>query len=306
MAENPNIEVLMSTYNGEKYLSEQLDSILAQKGCFNLKITVRDDGSSDGTHDILNYYVKEHGISVIYGKNIGVNASMMELVKQSGKDCDYFTFSDQDDVWYDFRLYEAVNSLNALNSTVPLLWSCMEELTDEKLKPFGLMPYPKKLGNFYNAMIQNKTAGHTQVFNQELRNLIVDYPAEKMYVYDWAIYLMASAFGEVRFCENSCGKYRQHGANAIGYELGWLRQTVRRIKRMTRGQFRNNSVQLEFFYGQFKDKLCEDYRSEAERFLNSRKNIIKRVRFAFTTKIKRNTKVESLQFWALYILGVFN
>jgi len=299
------IDVLMSTYNGEKYLAQQIDSILAQKGGFSLKLHVRDDGSTDGTCNILKKYSEKQGVNVVYGKNIGVNASMMELIKNSSENSDYFAFSDQDDLWYDFRLNEAISALEAAKTDKPLLWSCMEELTDENLTPYNFMPMPKYLGNFYNAIIQNKTAGHTQVFNKSLRNLYKDYPPKKMYVYDWVLYIMASAFGKVLFCEKTCGKYRQHGTNSIGYETGWLKQLPRRAKRLLRGDFKHITAQLEYFYETYKDKLNLEHRRELDRMLNSRKNILKRIYYALTTKIKRNTKFESAQFRLLYILGVF-
>ena len=325
-----NVEILISTFNGEKYLKEQLNSCLAQEGNFNIKITVRDDGSTDETCHILKQYEEEFHINVIYGQNIGLNASMMELIKLSEEHFDYFAFCDQDDVWENFKIEEAVKCLCEIdkadkvaahssgdsqspleicflaNKKTPLLWSCMEELTDENLNSYSLMPYPKYLGNFYNAVIQNKTAGHTQVFNKTLRDMYMHYPPDKMYVYDWVLYMLACALGEVYFCDKPCGKYRQHGKNTIGYELGPIAQIPRRLKRLLNGDFRHITTQMAYFYETYGNKIKEEHKSEMERFLNSRKNIFTRVYYALTTKIKRNTSFESLQFRVLYILGVFN
>jgi glycosyltransferase involved in cell wall biosynthesis len=191
------IEVLMPTYNGERFLVEQLDSILSQQGDFDLRITVRDDGSTDGTREILRHYASQHGVKVILGERIGVNAAIMELVNQADGDADLYAFSDQDDIWYHFRLQEAVTTIISREPGKPILWTCMEELADESLNTYGLMPHPKYLGHFHNAIIQNKAPGHTQVFNRELLDLFKDYPPTKIFVYDWVVYMLASAFGDV-------------------------------------------------------------------------------------------------------------
>jgi glycosyltransferase involved in cell wall biosynthesis len=300
-----SVEVLMSTYNGGKYLKEQLDSLLSQKGDFNLKISVRDDGSTDLTCEILREYKNQHGINVIYGENIGVNASFMELVRASGADFDYFAFCDQDDVWYDFRIQEAVTALSQCNEKTPALWSCMEELTDENLEPYKLMPYPKHIGNFYNAMLQNNTSGHTQVFNRNLRDIYVKHPPEKMYFYDWILYLMACAFGEVCFCENVCGKYRQHGDNVTRYETNSREKAAKRFKRLKNKDYKHISAQLGCFSEIYENQLPEEYKREINRFLINQRNIFKRIGYAVTTNIKRNSAFESLMFKGMYILGVY-
>ena len=92
------ITVLMSTYNGEKYIREQIDSILQQS--MPADIMIRDDGSSDGTVDIIEEYIsKGTPVELIKGENVGVIASFFELIKAAPEE-DYYAFSDQDDYWY--------------------------------------------------------------------------------------------------------------------------------------------------------------------------------------------------------------
>lgn len=297
------IEILIPTYNGELFLTEQLDSILNQQGNFDINITVRDDGSTDGTRKILSYYQANHGLHVIYGERIGVNASIMALVNHVDVDADLYAFSDQDDVWYDFRLQEAVTAIQKTDK--PLLWTCMEELTDEKLNVYGYMPYPKYLGNFHNAIIQNKVPGHTQVFNRALLDLFKDYPAEKIFVYDWVVYLLASVFGEVLYCPRSCGKYRQHRGNTIGFSAHWLSHLKRRFKRLRTGSLRGIAQQQAYFLERYRKGLSASERRVLADFVNSRSRLLARIRFALTTQVKRDTWFESLQFRILYIFGAF-
>ena len=99
------IQVLMSAYNGEKYIGEQIDSILAQdcgnKGLADVKLLIRDDGSSDSTRDILEQYVVNYPsqVSWYHGDNKGVIKSFFDLLDKSVDEAAYYAFADQDDYW---------------------------------------------------------------------------------------------------------------------------------------------------------------------------------------------------------------
>lgn len=99
---NPSVAVLMSTYNGEKYLIEQIDSILNQS-YENIHLFIRDDGSTDDTRSILNQFMDNPKVTVIMGtKNLGYKNSFLSLLKTIVNTYDeyqYFSFSDQDDIW---------------------------------------------------------------------------------------------------------------------------------------------------------------------------------------------------------------
>ena len=93
------VAILMSTYNGEKYLDEQIGSILAQEGV-DVTLYIRDDGSSDRTAEIIKYYCKRyHNVSFTQGENLGVGNSFMQLVYDAKDVYDYYAFADQDDIW---------------------------------------------------------------------------------------------------------------------------------------------------------------------------------------------------------------
>ncbi len=92
-----SIVVLMSTYNGEKYIREQLDSIFNQEG-IDVKVVVRDDGSKDTTHAILDEYKKTHELVWYTGENLKSARSFMDLIYQA-PESDYYAFADQDDYW---------------------------------------------------------------------------------------------------------------------------------------------------------------------------------------------------------------
>jgi len=114
MAE-PLVAILLSTYNGERFLSEQLDSLLAQTHR-NTRIVVRDDGSSDGTRAMLERYRQAHtNIQITYGENLGSIASFFWLIDHAPQDAAYFCFCDQDDVWEADKITRGVRALDGLD-----------------------------------------------------------------------------------------------------------------------------------------------------------------------------------------------
>ena len=106
------IQVLLSAYNGENYIAEQIKSILRQKHV-QVSLLIRDDGSEDATWKILSEYAAKHrNVCVYAGKNIGTQKSYFDLLAHADSDMDYFAFSDQDDVWHTHKLRRAVEILS--------------------------------------------------------------------------------------------------------------------------------------------------------------------------------------------------
>ena len=139
------IQVLMSTYNGDEYLKEQIDSILAQdcekKAGTKLKLLIRDDGSKDGTQKILGEYAKKYPETIEWyqGQNVGVIKSFFDLVVKSDEKADYYAFSDQDDYWHKDKLSAGITNIDKMSKEIdtkknmPLLYCCSPRLVDENL-----------------------------------------------------------------------------------------------------------------------------------------------------------------------------
>ena len=114
------VAILMSTYNGEKYLDEQIGSILAQEGV-DVTLYIRDDGSSDRTAEIIKYYCKSyHNVSFTQGENLGVGNSFMQLVYDAKDVYYYYAFADQDDIWLPEKIKMAADKIK--ESKRPLLY----------------------------------------------------------------------------------------------------------------------------------------------------------------------------------------
>ena len=234
------IQILMSTYNGEKYIKEQLDSIISQTGV-DKTLLIRDDGSSDQTVKIIKDYQKMYPwISYYKGINIGVQNSFFNLIARANSDFDYTAFADQDDMWLPGKLERAVMVLTQLEQqygeNLPILYCGAQILTDEKLRPIhATVSRTVCRPSFGNALVQNICTGCTAVGNKALIEMLKQYPpvkSEWVIMHDWWLYLTASCFGNVYYDQTAYIKYRQHGQNAFGAKLNHRELFRYRIKEL--------------------------------------------------------------------------
>ena len=165
----PQVTVLMSTYNGEGFLREQLDSIINQQSV-NVKLRVRDDGSTDNTIDTLLEYADK--IDLTRGRNMGVGNSFMQLVYSAGFDSDYYAFSDQDDIWMSNKLAAAINKLDGVKG--PALYASNQLLVDAGGQEMSIR-YESNPGSGWEQTIRhNYMCGCTMVWNKEFQRLICE------------------------------------------------------------------------------------------------------------------------------------
>lgn len=213
------ILVYLATYNGEKYLKEQLDSILNQKNV-DVHILIGDDKSTDSTVSIINDYISKYqNIKLIVNENnLGYRRNFMNLIHNDLDDnYDYFALSDQDDVWLENKLDTAINLLDAEDKT-PLLYSSNLKVVDVNLNFMGMLFSKKDIkANNYQRFLENTATGCTCVFNNELRDKILKYPlTELKEPHDEIIEKIAIATGKYIFDPNAFILYRQHQNNQIG------------------------------------------------------------------------------------------
>ena len=211
------IAVILSTYNGEKYLAEQLASILAQEEA-NVQLLIRDDGSRDSTVALVREFARRHpNVCCIAGTNEGVTRSFLLALEQADPDCQYFAFSGQDDVWTPRKLANAVETMRrAPDPSLPLLYCSKLEVVDERLRHLAFTRKWRDVG-FKNALFQNIVTGCTMVMNRPARDLVMRGGVMRnILIHDWWCYLAVSAFGHVMYDERPAIKYRQHGNNQVG------------------------------------------------------------------------------------------
>ncbi|HFH9929889.1 TPA: glycosyltransferase [Streptococcus suis] len=166
----PQVQVLMSTFNGAKYIEEQIESIMFQKNV-ETSLLIRDDGSTDNTINIIQRLMcKFPGrIELTSGKNIGYRKSFLQLFSLIGK-YDYYAFADQDDFWIEDKLIRGVSSLQ---SDVTLgLYSSSLTLTDENLDIIGYKRYKNFNKSFKSFFVRTRLAGCTYVFVPEIAEVM--------------------------------------------------------------------------------------------------------------------------------------
>ena len=228
--------VLLSTYNGEKFLQSQLDSILAQDLCNNAEILifVRDDGSSDNTQNILQEYKKQKNLNWYTGVNIKPAKSFWHLLNHC-PDADYYAFCDQDDIWFTDKLSRAVNTIQSLsNQNQPILYCSSVTVTDASLNPIKNNTRNKVYTDFAHALIYSLAPGCTFVFNHYAKNLLTSYDIDNNYVimHDWLVHKIIAMMGIVLYDHNPTMYYRQHGNNVIGATKGGVKSFFTKLNRM--------------------------------------------------------------------------
>jgi len=300
------VQILLSTYNGEKYLREQFDSYYDQNCVEDIRILVRDDGSSDGTREILEEYARRRKVDVEFGNHLGTTASYQWLIQHSDPECGYFAFSDQDDVWLPNKLTLALDALKQYSQKGPLLFASRSQIVDEVLHPIGFSIDPVRGISFYNAMVQNVLPGHTQVFNAALRDDLAHHGILGAHVVDWWVYLVASAKGEVIFSDECSVLHRQHGGNTIGYRLGTLAGLKKKIHNIREGKGNAISRQINMFLNTYKGELRPEYREEAARYLDGLGKISTRAAYLTHSRIYRQSSVEDCAFRILYLFGKYD
>ncbi len=305
METDKQIQILLSTYNGEKYLAKQLNSIVSLDDFALCSVLIRDDGSIDGTIDILHNYEKYPQFRIVYGSNIGITDSYFWLITHADPCCSYYAFSDQDDIWLPDKLIRAKRELAQHSENEALLFASLSRIIDENDCFLYDLPVPRKGISYYNAMIQNVLPGHTQVLNRKMRELIIERGIENVHVIDWWYYLAASSVGTVVFLPEYTVLHRQHGGNAVGVSETRLQNISRRLRYIREGRGNAFSKQLCSFYDRYQDILPEEYRKETERFLNSLPSVGSRLRYALSCRAFRQKKKEDLLFRLLYVLGKY-
>src|SRR3989337_2643867 len=179
------VQILLSTYNGTKYLKPLMESLLAQDYP-HVEILVRDDGSNDSTLDLLQEYAATHtNIKVVTSVNLGFARSFFKLLEISSSTADYIAFCDQDDVWLQDKVSRAVKFLRSYQPWTPALYFSRLRVVDENLKPLGYTNLPRKKLSFRNALAKcPQGLGCTILLNQAARRLLRDFPRQ-VYCHDW-------------------------------------------------------------------------------------------------------------------------
>jgi glycosyltransferase involved in cell wall biosynthesis len=298
------VQVLLSTYNGERFLAPLLDSVLDQTHR-DLEVRVRDDGSRDATWKILERYTARAPVRAERGENLGVVRSFFALLQSSDPDAAFLALADQDDVWMEDKLARAVAALGVHDPGTPALYCARLTLVDEELHPLGLSPMPVRGPSFSNALVQNIATGCTIVINQAARQVLLRGMPQVAWMHDWWMYLVVAAFGVVIYDPEPRTLYRQHGANAVGSARDPLRRTAVKVARFARRGFALQSrvAQAEEFRRIHGAWLDERKRAQLDRFLAGRRTLAERLRFIRGDDVVYQSRLDDALFKGLILLN---
>lgn len=217
------VEILLSTYNGEKYIKEQVDSIL-QQTYMDWHLLIRDDGSTDSTIDIINQYISKYPdkISLLArDKNLGSMRSFEQLLNSA--DATYYMFCDQDDVWLPQKIENALSCIKSIEtSNTPAVVFSDLQVVDEHLQIIHPSFFqnarinPSYLLRKETLAVNNCAAGCTMLFNEEAKKLSLPFGKNAMMHDAWILLSVLANNGAIKQIQFADILYRQHGKNVCG------------------------------------------------------------------------------------------
>lgn len=269
------IQILMSTYNGEKYIKKQLESIIFQKN-IDFDLLIRDDGSQDKTTEICEIY--NGFITICKGYNMGPAKSFYKLVELSG-DFDFYAFSDQDDIWDEDKLEIATKILKDCNPEKPCMYCSNYRLIDcnDEVLKVGI-DKSELLNSRYTALAQNIATGCTIVFNKKAKELFLSYKPKKIIMHDYWMYLICVFMGEVYYDPTPHIGYRQHDTNVLGDKNSFSSKWKNRINSLKHLSDHQRDVMSEEFLNAFEKLILQKDKIKIKKVACYRKNIIGRLK----------------------------
>ncbi len=223
MNANSSVAIFMSTYNGQQFLAEQLQSI-EQQAHRNWRVLLSDDGSSDDTLLIAKQFQQQWGndrLLIRQGPKQGFCLNFLSMACDPIIKADYYAFSDQDDVWMADKLARALAYFESVSEpSLPRVYCGRTQNVDEQLNSLGYSPLFALPRSFRNALVQSIAGGNTMVFNQAAKELIEQAGLLKVVSHDWWLYQLIKGAGGVVFYDPEPSiLYRQHANGLVGANL---------------------------------------------------------------------------------------
>lgn len=254
------VSIVMATYNGEKYLEEQINSILSST-YQDFEIHIFDDGSKDSTMDILNNYKKQYPdkIKVIQNEtNLGVTLNFLNAINRITSD--YVMMCDQDDVWKKDKIARTLKRIRQMEvqfeKELPIAVFTDAHVVDSNLNMlhesfFRSGRLNPRLTDLSHLLMENKLIGCTVMINAALRKVLQSSPLpKKARLHDGWLGLIASSLGKVGFIKEPTLYYRQHEANLVG-NRNFISYILNRISNI--GKQKKALLELQTQAGEFAD-----------------------------------------------------
>lgn len=299
------ISVLFATYNGERFIDEQLASLAAQDVPW-LDIVVSDDGSTDRTLQILERWRQSWSkgtFEVRQGPGKGFAENFRFLLQAPGVTDGYVAFSDQDDVWDSNKLSVALAAIGA--EAGPALYGARTRLVDTDNRPIGYSPLFSRQPGFRNALVQSLAGGNTMVLNPAAAALVAESCRRTGFVsHDWWCYLLVSgAGGQVIYDPVPHIAYRQHESNLVGNNSAFGAK-LDRVWRGLRGRYAEWNDRNLAGLAACSDMLAPPAREVLDKFIAARasgglQGVVRLVR----SGVYRQTVMSNVSLWVAALLG---
>ena len=291
----------MSTYNGTRYIGEQLQSVYGQKGV-EVSLLVRDDGSTDGTLALLDEEQRAGRLRWYTGENLGPAYSFWNLLQCAG-DCDYYAFCDQDDYWDSDKLAVAVDAMRG-DGDKPAIYFCQTRLVDENLNEMESVTISPLL-TYGESLIYHFVTGCTMVINRAMRKELLHYRPSFIRMHDIWIYNVAQAIGaSVHFDKVPHMSYRQHGSNVVGQVNSASFVWKNRWKRIRKNERIRSRLASELLAG-YSDRMSPRNRALTELAANYRKGLWPWLRLLFTPSLRCAPLSINVSGRIAVLLGIF-
>ncbi|HEM2764250.1 TPA: glycosyltransferase family 2 protein, partial [Streptococcus suis] len=276
------VAILVSTYNGERYLLEQLESLFHQEQV-EISIFLRDDCSSDTTVCILERYREYVFLVENNNINLGVGNSFMEVLYEAEDKFDYYAFCDQDDIWQPEKLKKAIEMLSNIDG--PALYCSNQTLVNQDLEFIGVRTKKPIDVSYKQILTNNKLTGCTMVWNNELQKFLIEprrRPAPellKIRIHDVWVGMVASVVGNIVYDTNSYILYRQHENNVVGVRNSKIGTLVSWYKKITdKSKRTGRSFLAKEISGKFGDIVDSEILLELELLGSYRDNFKNKIR----------------------------
>lgn len=293
----PQIDILLATYNGEKYLSEQIDSIIKQS-ISDWKLLIRDDGSNDQTLEIIRSYTERFPDKIVHihdtDYNLGVTHNFERLMEYATSP--YLMFCDQDDIWLPDKIEKSLKKIQEMKqqygSHIPLLVYTDLAVCNEAgtLTAHSFWKYqggdPSLPLDYAKALVQNNATGNTFIFNRALCDHALPFSPDTV-MHDWWVALTALYLGEIDYLTDQTILYRQHDTNVSGTKGKNILPILRKLPRYCK-TLQHNVQQAESFLQRFQYRLHPKQINTLQAFtslfqINRFQRLLKLLRFQFLT-----------------------
>lgn len=288
----PKVAVLLSTYNGHQYIRELVDSVLAQEGV-DVKLQVRDDGSTDDTIEILKAY-DDPRITIRTGNNLKPALSFLTLLRECD-DADYYAYCDQDDYWYPNKLITSIKELEVTSE--PALFISTYDVCDEHLnKMFTFdMKFEEPL-SLQETLLYRAPSACNMVFNHALRKVINKSKPNFVRMHDfWT--LIVTELHDYRIITKNIPliKYRQHDGECVG-----ITPTIMsRIRRLVKSSIKGDNErwrQAKEAYDAYKNEISDDKRDILESIVKYRDTFGNRISLLKDKRFKTSSTYINILF----------